>query len=75
MYLIMKLHIDRGIKSNFVVRLIGVVNNYPPIYVVMELMERGDLKSFLIKEAALSDEVSHELTDYIIIRINKSMFI
>lgn len=42
------------------VRLIGVVNNFPPIYVVMELMARGDLKSFLISKdgASLTNEVS-----------------
>lgn len=49
---------DRGIQSNFVVRLIGIVNSYEPIYVVMELMENGDLKSFLMNAAPLSDEVS-----------------
>lgn len=40
------------------VRLIGIVNSYKPIYVVMELMENGDLKSFLMNAAPLSDEVS-----------------
>ncbi|XP_069978862.1 insulin receptor [Penaeus vannamei] len=42
--------IMQDINSNFVVRLVGVVANFPPIYVVMELMERGDLKSFLRSE-------------------------
>ncbi|XP_069173650.1 insulin-like growth factor 1 receptor isoform X2 [Procambarus clarkii] len=41
----------QDINSNFVVRLVGVVANFPPIYVVMELMERGDLKSFLRTES------------------------
>ncbi|XP_042219976.1 insulin receptor-like isoform X2 [Homarus americanus] len=41
----------QDINSNFVVRLVGVVVKFSPIYVVMELMERGDLKSFLLTEA------------------------
>lgn len=48
----------RGIQSNFVVRLIGIVNSHEPLYVVMELMDNGDLKSFLMNAAPLSDEVS-----------------
>ncbi|KAK7068841.1 hypothetical protein SK128_024141 [Halocaridina rubra] len=40
----------QDINSNFVVQLLGVVANESPIYVVMELMERGDLKTFLRTE-------------------------
>ncbi|XP_063861478.1 insulin-like growth factor 1 receptor isoform X2 [Scylla paramamosain] len=51
------------IRSNFVVRLVGVANSYPPIYVVMEFMERGDLKSFLLREegATLTNEKMVEM--------------
>ncbi|KAG0726941.1 Insulin-like receptor [Chionoecetes opilio] len=52
----------QGIKTNFLVRLIGVVDNFPPIYVVMELMERGDLKTFLRTEGAwISNEKMIEM--------------
>nr|WCJ14479.1 tyrosine kinase insulin receptor [Callinectes sapidus] len=35
------------ISCHHVVRLLGVVGDYSPVYVVMELMENRDLKSFL----------------------------
>ncbi|XP_045133855.1 insulin-like growth factor 1 receptor isoform X3 [Portunus trituberculatus] len=49
-------------KSNFVVSLIGV-NSCPPIYVVMEFMEYGDLKSFLLREegATITNEKMVEM--------------
>ena len=37
----------KAFNSNHVVKLIGVVSIGQPTFVVMELMERGDLKSFL----------------------------
>ncbi|XP_047476061.1 receptor tyrosine-protein kinase erbB-2-like [Penaeus chinensis] len=37
----------RNISCHHVVRLLGVVGDYAPVYVVMELMEEGDLRSFL----------------------------
>lgn len=51
----------KGIQSNFVVRLIGIVNSYEPLYVVMELMDNGDLKSFLMNAAPLSDEKMRQM--------------
>nr|AVU05021.1 insulin-like androgenic hormone receptor [Penaeus chinensis] len=37
----------QNISCHHVVRLLGVVGDYAPVYVVMELMEEGDLRSFL----------------------------
>ncbi|XP_037784623.1 insulin-like growth factor 1 receptor [Penaeus monodon] len=37
----------QNINCHHVVRLLGVVGDYAPVYVVMELMEEGDLRSFL----------------------------
>ena len=39
--------IMKAFDSNHVVRLIGVVSQGQPTFVVMELMGRGDLKTFL----------------------------
>ncbi|XP_057302388.1 putative insulin-like peptide receptor [Hydractinia symbiolongicarpus] len=39
--------IMKAFNCNHVVRLIGVVSQGQPTFVVMELMERGDLKTFL----------------------------
>nr|XP_045622486.1 insulin-like peptide receptor [Procambarus clarkii] len=39
----------QNISCHHVVRLLGVVGDYTPVYVVMELMPLGDLKSFLKK--------------------------
>jgi Protein tyrosine kinase. len=37
----------KAFNSNHVVRLIGVVSQGQPTFVVMELMARGDLKTFM----------------------------
>ncbi|KAK3098802.1 hypothetical protein FSP39_023260 [Pinctada imbricata] len=37
----------KAFKCNHVVRLLGVVSEGQPAYVIMELMENGDLKNFL----------------------------
>nr|XP_045585928.1 insulin receptor-related protein-like [Procambarus clarkii] len=37
------------IECHHVVRLLGVVGDYAPVYVVMELMQKGDLKTYLKK--------------------------
>ena len=37
----------REFSSNHVVKLLGVVSEGQPTLVIMELMERGDLKNFL----------------------------
>ncbi|XP_064117241.1 insulin-like growth factor 1 receptor isoform X2 [Macrobrachium nipponense] len=42
----------QNIKCHHVVQLLGVVGDYAPVYVVMELMPEGDLKSFLKKHSA-----------------------
>ena len=39
--------IMKSFESNHVVRLIGVVSQGQPTFVVMELMAMGDLKTFL----------------------------
>ena len=39
--------IMKAFNCNHIVRLLGVVSQGQPTLVVMELMERGDLKSFL----------------------------
>lgn len=39
----------RAFKTHHVVRLLGVVSQGQPTLVVMELMARGDLKSYLRK--------------------------
>ena len=60
------------------VSLIGVANSYPPIYVVMEFMEHGDLKSFLLREegAALTNEVSLTTSHYIVgIKSTKNTYV
>ncbi len=36
-------------RAYHIVRLIGVVSKGTPVYVIMELMEKGDLKSFLLR--------------------------
>ncbi|KAK7605363.1 hypothetical protein V9T40_007221 [Parthenolecanium corni] len=36
-------------RAHHIVKLIGVVSKGTPVYVIMELMERGDLKSFLLR--------------------------
>ncbi|XP_065208199.1 insulin receptor-like isoform X2 [Planococcus citri] len=43
-------------KAFHIVKLIGVISKGTPVYVIMELMEMGDLKSFLLRHGA-------ELTD------------
>jgi insulin receptor len=35
------------LTCNHVVKLLGIVSKSQPIYVVMELMENGDLKQYL----------------------------
>nr|XP_053652619.1 insulin receptor-like [Cherax quadricarinatus] len=37
----------QDIECHHVVRLLGVVGDYAPVYVVMELMEQGDLRTYL----------------------------
>ncbi|KAG7175446.1 Insulin-like receptor-like 2, partial [Homarus americanus] len=39
----------QNITCHHVVRLLGVVGDYSPVFVVMELMQEGDLKTFLRK--------------------------
>nr|XP_045624829.1 uncharacterized protein LOC123774536 [Procambarus clarkii] len=39
----------QNISCHHVVQLLGVVGDYSPVYVVMELMHEGDLKTFLKK--------------------------
>lgn len=46
----------------FQVRLLGVVSQGQPTLVIMELMTRGDLKSYL-RSLRPDTEVSHELLD------------
>lgn len=46
--------------SLFQVRLLGVVSQGQPTLVIMELMTRGDLKSYL-RSLRPDTEVSHEL--------------
>ncbi|XP_068201400.1 LOW QUALITY PROTEIN: insulin-like peptide receptor [Palaemon carinicauda] len=41
----------QNIKCHHVVQLLGVVGDYSPVYVVMELMQEGDLRSFLKKHS------------------------
>lgn len=36
-------------RAHHIVKLCGVVSKGSPVYVIMELMERGDLKSFLLR--------------------------
>ncbi|KAK7574112.1 hypothetical protein V9T40_011303 [Parthenolecanium corni] len=36
-------------RAHHIVKLMGVVSKGTPVYVIMELMERGDLKSFLLR--------------------------
>lgn len=44
-------------KAHHIVKLIGVVSKGSPVYVIMELMELGDLKSFLLRHGEeLCDE-------------------
>lgn len=43
--------------SHHVVRLLGVVGDFAPVYVVMELMQEGDLKSYLDRHKNISDQV------------------
>ena len=38
----------RTIETSHVVRLIGVVTNQFPQYVILEFMEKGDLKRYLM---------------------------
>lgn len=47
----------------FQVRLLGVVSQGQPTLVIMELMTRGDLKSYL-RSLRPDTEVSHELLDF-----------
>ncbi|XP_047496458.1 insulin-like peptide receptor [Penaeus chinensis] len=48
----------QDIRCHHVVEFIGVVGDYAPVYVVMELMQEGDLKSLLKKQkgAAITDQ-------------------
>ncbi|XP_071552518.1 insulin receptor-related protein-like [Panulirus ornatus] len=47
----------QDIVCHHVVRLLGVVGDYAPVYVVLELMQEGDLKTFLRKhKEAISDQ-------------------
>lgn len=39
-------------KAFHIVKLIGVISKGSPVYVIMELMEFGDLKSFLLRHGA-----------------------
>lgn len=47
----------RGMVSHHVVRLLGVVGDFAPVYVVMELMQEGDLKSYLDRHKNITDQV------------------
>jgi len=47
----------------FQVRLLGVVSQGQPTLVIMELMTRGDLKSYL-RSLRPDTEVSHDLLDF-----------
>lgn len=48
----------------FQVRLLGVVSQGQPTLVIMELMTRGDLKSYL-RSLRPDTEVSHDLLDFV----------
>lgn len=43
--------------SHHVVRLLGVVGDFAPVYVVMELMQEGNLKSYLDRHKNITDQV------------------
>nr|AKF17681.1 insulin-like receptor [Macrobrachium rosenbergii] len=45
-----EVHHMQDINSHFIVPLVGVMATKPSIYIVMELMERGDLRTFLLSE-------------------------
>ncbi|XP_064077827.1 LOW QUALITY PROTEIN: insulin receptor-like [Macrobrachium nipponense] len=45
-----EVHHMQDINSHFIVPLVGVMTTKPSIYIVMELMERGDLRTFLLSE-------------------------
>lgn len=51
------------------VRLLGVVSQGQPTLVIMELMTRGDLKSYL-RSLRPDTEVSHELLDVCFFSLN-----
>ncbi|XP_042875215.1 insulin-like growth factor 1 receptor, partial [Penaeus japonicus] len=53
----------QDIKCHHVVEFIGVVGDFAPVYVVMELMQEGDLKSLLKKQkgAAITDQKVMEM--------------
>ncbi|KAK4305316.1 hypothetical protein Pmani_022790 [Petrolisthes manimaculis] len=42
--------------SHHIVRLLGVVGDFAPVYVVMELMQEGDLKTYLDRHKDISDQ-------------------
>ena len=44
----------RAFNCNHVLRLLGVVSAGDPVLVIMELMENGDLKSFLRRRRPVS---------------------
>ncbi|XP_068208063.1 insulin receptor-like isoform X2 [Palaemon carinicauda] len=49
-----EVHHMQDINSHFIVQLVGVMTKMPYIYVVMELMEKGDLRSFLLSEEGMT---------------------
>ncbi|KAK7077375.1 hypothetical protein SK128_023067 [Halocaridina rubra] len=48
--------IMQGIDCHHVVKFLGVVGDYAPVYVVMELMENGNLGDFLRTHSSVSDQ-------------------
>ena len=55
----------RAFKCHHVVRLLGVVSEGQPAYVIMELMDNGDLKNFLRMHRP-EEEVSHSIPNWIV---------
>ena len=49
----------RAFNCNHVLRLLGVVSAGDPVLVIMELMENGDLKSFLRRRRPVSIKLGY----------------
>lgn len=48
----------RHFDCNHIVQLLGVIADYEPVYLVMELMEEGDLKTYLQRyKKCVTDQV------------------
>ncbi|CAL2035454.1 unnamed protein product [Caenorhabditis brenneri] len=56
---LMEATIMKNFKTNFIVKLYGVISTFTPAWVVMEMMEKGNLRDYL--RAKREDEIFNEM--------------